>query len=247
LTPIKGYAGVLARRKVSHQQAVQFAGEISAGVDQLERVITQLVDFASMAAGRLTLNFQAMTARDLLADVSRRWRPRLPENFVLTTRVARDTPDALVDAVYLQRCFDELIDNAVKYSPQGGRIAVAAQPGPLPAVVEAGASVRFTVTDEGLGLDPEEFERLLGDFSQADASVTREFGGLGLGLTLVDRVVRAHEGHFGVERAPGGGSRFVVTVRAASPPPAPGDADGGDPAVPTGSLHQEEAEAAKGT
>jgi signal transduction histidine kinase len=160
----------------------------------------------------------------------------------LTTRVARGTPDALVDSVYLQRCFDELIDNAVKYSPHGGRIAVAAQPGPLLAGDEAGPSVRFTVTDEGLGLDPEEFDRLLGDFSQADASATREFGGLGLGLTLVDRVVRSHEGRFSVERASGGGSRFVITLRAVAPSPP----DGGDEAVLAGSTRQEGTNGAEG-
>src|SRR5205823_4092269 len=112
LTPIKGYAQMLASRNLPAEQARSFASEIVVGARQLERVITQLVNFATMAAGRLEPTPSRVSTRAALDDLVRRWRDRVDGDHVLERRVARGTPDLMVDRRLLDLSLDELVDNA---------------------------------------------------------------------------------------------------------------------------------------
>ena len=209
LTPVKGYSDILAKREMPPERVRQFAEEILNGANQLERVTDQLVQFATLAAGRLQLQADDVPARDLLDSLLDRWSNRLPGTHTLTRRVARGTPKAVLDRRYVELALDELVDNAVKYSPEGGRIRVSAR------VHENGSGPRLmlTVDDQGVGIDPERREAIFDDFSQADGSATRRFGGLGLGLALVNRIVRAHGGELSCDSTPGRGT----TVRMILP------------------------------
>ncbi len=204
LTPIKGYTAAMQRRPPTADQARLYAGEIAAGVDQLERVIGQLVNFATIAAGRLDLRTEVVASDQLLDGCARRWSPRLNG----THRVVVDDggpvlPPLEVDRGYLDQALDELVDNAVKYSPGGGTVVLRAErrpvdgPGDDRGADDRGAGegeVWLTVADEGVGMDPEMVEQLCAEFAQADPSATREFGGLGIGLALVERIAVAHGG-----------------------------------------------------
>ena len=209
LTPVKGYSDILAKRELPPERVRQFAVEILNGANQLERVTDQLVQFATLAAGRLQLYTEPVPPRELLDSLVDRWKRRIPGTHTLTRRVARGTPPALLDKRYVEVALDELIDNAVKYSPEGGRIRVSAQ------VHENGLGPRLmlTVDDQGVGIDPDRREAIFDDFAQADGSATRRFGGLGLGLSLVNRIVRAHGGELACESTPGRGT----TVRMLLP------------------------------
>ncbi len=165
----------------------------------------------------MQLQAEPVTARDLLDALVDRWTGRIPGSHQLTRRIARGTPPALVDRRYVDRALDELIDNAVKYSPDGGRIRVSAE------VHENGhgPTLMISVDDQGVGIDPERREAIFDDFAQGDGSATRRFGGLGLGLGLVNRIVRAHGGELVCDSTPGRGT----TVRILLPL---GTADVGD-------------------
>ena len=190
LTPVLGYADILATRDLAPEQTKRFAGEIHESARKLLRVTDQLVQFATLAAGRLQLNEEQVEARAILDALAERWVDRLPDGHQLTRRVARRLPPAVLDRRYVDVALDELIDNAVKYSPGGGRIRVSA------SVHENGNGPRLVlaVEDQGVGIDPDRRETIFEDFAQADGSTTRRFGGLGLGLALVSRIVRAHGG-----------------------------------------------------
>ena len=215
LTPIKGYAGMLSSRDLPPAKAKSFGAEIATAAAQLERVITQLVSFATAAAGRLQPRVEPAPARATLDDAVARWRDRLP-NHVLERRVARGTPDMLVDRRYVDQALDELIDNAAKYSPDGGRITLTAEA--VPPDNGTGPRVRLSVTDRGVGVPPERVDDIFGDFAQADGSSTREFGGLGLGLALVRSVAEAHGGEVTCTSTAGKGSTFSLLLPAVTAP-----------------------------
>ena len=212
LTPIKGYAGMLRTRDVPAERTRAFASEISGSARQLERVIDKLVSFATIAAGRLSMHPEAVAPRDLLDTAVARWTAEAGDGHALARRVKRGTPEVFVDRRHIDQVLDELIDNAIKYSPAGGRVALEAAP------VELGGrrAVALTVSDRGVGVPPERLDTIFTDFAQADGSATRQFGGLGLGLGFVSRIVSAHNGELRCESTPGRGSTFTAVLPAAT-------------------------------
>jgi PAS domain S-box-containing protein len=210
LTPIKGYAQMLATRDLPPERARDFASEIVSGARQLERVINQLVNFATMAAGRLEPRPEVVKPRAVLDDVVSRWSGRVGDDHQVERKVSRGTPDLLVDRRLLELSLDELLDNAVKYSPGGGRITVA-------AASDGEGAVLVSVTDRGVGVPADRLDSIFAEFAQGDGSSTREFGGLGLGLPMVRHVVEAHGGTLTCESVPGRGSTFTLRLPAATP------------------------------
>jgi signal transduction histidine kinase len=106
------------------------------------------------------------------------------------------------DARRLRQVFDHLLDNAIKFSPNGGTICLS--------LGEEGDMVCVQVQDQGIGLPTDELERVFDRFYQVDGSATRRFGGTGLGLALVKEVVEAHGGAVWVESEVGQGSTFTL-------------------------------------
>ena len=213
LTPIKGFASILQTRELPTDRAKGFADEIAVAADQMERVIGQLVNFATIVGGRISLEPEPLPARSVLDEAVRRGRDRADGTHKITRRVAAGTPPMIADRTYLLQSLDELIDNAIKYSPGGGRITVSAALTPA----EGGQAMRVSVTDEGLGIPADRLESIFEDFTQGDGSATRRFGGLGLGLALVHRIVRAHGGELTCESVPGKGSRFSMILPMDNP------------------------------
>lgn len=215
LTPIKAYAAMLSSRSFPEDRTREFASEILLGAGQLERVITRLVNFATVAAGRLELRAEALSPRELFSAAEERWKGRLGDGHTLVRRVARATPDVQGDRRYLDQMIDELIDNAVKYSPEGGQVVVAARAGSSGGH-NSPPSVELSVSDAGVGIPPDRLDTIFGDFSQGDGSSTRQFGGLGLGLALVRHIAEAHGGALVCRSQPGVGSTFTLMLPTAS-------------------------------
>ncbi|MHB8669344.1 MAG: sensor histidine kinase, partial [Acidimicrobiales bacterium] len=208
LTPIKGYAEMLRMRQVPRPQAREFLGGILDSAERLERVVDLLVSFATMEAGRLTLRQEPVPVRALLDGIVGRWQERVDGEHRITRRVARDVGEVVVDRGLIERSIDELVDNAVKYSPAGGPVSVTASR----IRNGRGSVVEISVRDRGMGIPPERMDELFTDFAQLDGSATREFGGLGLGLAFVRRIARAHDGDLRCESAPGRGATFSIVL-----------------------------------
>lgn len=213
LTPIKGYAEMLRRdqqlaagRQLAPDKRRAFLDGILESSERLERTVDILVNFAAMEAGRLVLRTEPVECSNLVHEVCERWRSRSDRHRVDEEVTGR--PRVLADRRLLERSIDELIDNAVKFSPEGGVVTVRAE------LIGAGdgRAVEISVSDEGIGIAPSDFDRIFTDFSQIDGSATRRYGGLGLGLPFVQRVVAAHGGTLDATSEPGRGSTFVMRL-----------------------------------
>ena len=212
LVPIKGYAELLLRRKVPAAKARQSLGEIVEAADRLELVVQRLLDVAAQDATPVSVRHEPVPVRTLLESVVNRWKNRVDDRHPITRRTQRDLPDLMGDRRLLERCLDELVDNAVKFSPAGGTVAVTATMTPAGANGQASPAVHIAVRDHGIGIPPDRLDRIFEDFSQGDSSPTRQFGGLGLGLALVRRIVNAHQGELVCETSPGEGSTFTIVL-----------------------------------
>ena len=234
LTGIMGYAEFLlrlpnARRPVSPENIEKCYEEIVVSAKRLLRVVEMLEFFASSGAGRVLLRPEPMDVRQLIEAVVSPWMERLPAN-AISRRVGRRMPEINGDRRWLALAVDELIDNAVKFSPGGPQVTVtaivtdgrAAQDAPRvgglsPSALNgngtgAGRVVEISVSDRGKGMTPEEQATAFGEFVQGDSSDTRQFGGLGLGLSLVQRVVEGHGGTVRCSSVVGRGSTFTIVL-----------------------------------
>jgi two-component system sensor histidine kinase VicK len=208
LTPIKGYAEMLKARPVPPEKVGLFLDGILEATDRLERVIDLLVSYAAMEAGRLTVHAEPLNVRDVLDRAVGRWSRRAGDSHPLARKVARGLTTISADRRLLDRSLDELIDNAIKYSPAGGRVTLTA----TLSDNGHGRAVEFSVADRGVGIPADHLDAVFDDFRQLDGSATREFGGLGLGLAYVNRIVRAHDGTLTCRSVPGKGSTFTIVL-----------------------------------
>ena len=208
LTPIKGYAEMLYKRPLSEDRAKKFAHGILESADRLERIVSLLVDYASMEAGRLVPKATSIDLGQMATGVAEEWGRRAPRH-TLAAQIDESVAEITGDERLLRRSLDEVVDNAIKFSPSGGSVTMTVGTGPA-------GMVELVVSDEGIGISSDEADRVLGEFSQADGSDTRTYGGLGLGLALVRRVVEAHRGEVLIAERPQGGTRVTILLPEAS-------------------------------
>lgn len=208
LTGILGYADILLRRPVREEMARAWYEDILQSARRLLRIVEMLEFFASEGAGRVVLRLTPVDVRALVNGIASSWTGRLPANLSIGRRLPRAETMVVADQRWLTLAVDELIDNAVKFSPEGGRILLKVTPGE--------SRVDIEVTDKGMGMTPQHHDVIFGDFVQGDNSDTRRFGGLGLGLAVVRRVVEGHGGTITCRTSPGRGTTFVIGLPAAT-------------------------------
>jgi PAS domain S-box-containing protein len=211
LTPIKGYTEILRRKNFPREKAASFLDGILESTARLERIVEILVDFAAMEAGRLQPRTEPIPLKALVDEHLSGWRTR-DSRHKFVAKVPAGLPSVMADRRLLSKCLEELLDNAVKFSPKGGAVEIHAE-----AVSNGGRSrkatrMRIDVTDHGIGISPEEMPSLFQDFRQLDGSETRQFGGLGLGLAYVKRVAVVHGGDVNAQSKPGRGSTFSLLL-----------------------------------
>jgi two-component system sensor histidine kinase VicK len=215
LTPIKAYSQILRQKDVSPDDVRTFATEIEKASASMERVVVKLVNFAAMSAGRYEVRVELTVVREVVDRVVGQWTDRVdPDRHPVTRRIGRGVPKVWLDRQEVAHALNELLDNAVKYSPDGGRIEVKA----AAATDRDGREVvRLSVADRGVGIPADRLDDVAGDFIQADGSNTRSFGGLGLGLALASRIARAHGGELEISSTSGLGTTVTLVVPVAGP------------------------------
>ena len=211
LTPIKGYAELLGKKAMPADKTKQFAGGILEGTLRLERIVELLVDFSALEAGRLAPRTKPVDVAGIVEGLAENLRKRSTQHEVVVDVKAR-LPRILGDERLLRRSLEEVVDNAIKFSPHGGTIRLEAKGA---SGNGRGRSVQVSVADEGIGIAPEDLSKIFSDFHQLDGSATRTYGGLGLGLAFVQRIVEAHDGSIEVTSEPDKGTRLTISIPAA--------------------------------
>ncbi|MDA8391962.1 MAG: ATP-binding protein [Actinomycetota bacterium] len=214
LTGIVGFADLLTRHQVSPDRMRDWHGQILEQAKRIGRTVELLEFVAATGAGRVALQPSPLDLDEVVSDAVARWQGRPEGERVVREPPPEPLPPVLADRRWLALALDELVDNAVKFSPKGGRVSVGAR-----SANEGG--VALTVVDSGKGMTAEEAAAAFGEFVQGDSSDTRAFGGLGLGLVLVRRVAESHGGWVSCDSMVGAGSRMAVHLPAEAPDPVP--------------------------
>jgi PAS domain S-box-containing protein len=214
LTPIKGYAEILGRKDLPREKTVKFVAGILESTGRLERIVELLVDFSAMEAGRLAPRAKPVDIKEMLDQLAFDWKIRAP-NHTFEVDVPTKLPEVAGDERLLRRSLQEVIDNAVKFSPRGGRVTLAAKGSGTEDRERRYRTVQVIITDEGIGIHPEDISKVFTDFHQLDGSETRSYGGLGLGLAFVQRIVEAHGGTATVDSVVDRGTTMTITLPAA--------------------------------
>ncbi|MBV9171475.1 MAG: hypothetical protein JOZ81_15470, partial [Chloroflexi bacterium] len=218
LTSISGLAQVLARRMVRRLQEGwpdedDWLTEQRANLERLEllnsqtarlgRLIDELLDVSRIESGKLEFHWQDVDPGQLVHEVVDRLQLTTSKHHIEVD--LQCAPAAIhADRDHLEQVLDNLISNAIKFSPAGGRI--------IARVCEHGPNVEISVTDFGVGIPTHQLNAVFGLFYQAEDPVSRHSGGMGLGLYISKEIVNRHGGRIWVESEPGRGSTFHVVL-----------------------------------
>jgi len=211
-TPLNGIIGVTDLALDTELTSTQrdYLDMVKHSADELLQLINQLLDFAKIEAGKLTLEAQPIDLRQLVERTVRPLATRAAmKKLALICEISPNLPLCVTgDGMRLRQVIINLIENAIKFTPTG-TIHLKAEPCALSA---AAVGVCFSVIDSGIGIPREKHEIIFDAFAQADSSTTREFGGTGLGLAISSQLVGLMGGRIWLESHPGSGSAFHFTV-----------------------------------
>ena len=211
-TPMNGVIGMTELLLDTPLQSSQreFAETIRTSATSLLSIINDILDFSKIEAGKLGVERIEMHVRDCVEDIGNEMAAQAAaKNIELIVNVDPGVPDRVLgDPQRLRQVLTNLIGNAVKFTHQG---EIAVEVFPL-ALQNGRALLSFEVRDTGIGMAPETLSQLFEPFVQADDSSTRNYGGMGLGLAIVRRLVTLMGGRIEVSSRPGGGSAFTFSV-----------------------------------
>lgn len=223
LTSIQGYSQAILDGTARGEEAIRQAAAII--YDEAERVrhlVEGLLDLARLESGQVVMAQEPVDLRQVLGECVDRLRLRAEKEGVVFSLHVPALPPLIGDRERLAQAITNLLDNALKYTPAGGRVTVEAvevrqaqalraiEPTLAPAVPLPAVTV--TVSDTGPGIPPDELGRIFERFYQVDKSRARGRGGVGLGLAIVREIVTAHGGHVAAQSVVGVGSKFLVAL-----------------------------------
>jgi PAS domain S-box-containing protein len=206
LAAIYGAAMTLRRRDVAvdEPQQERLLDVISNEAERLARIVNDILWASRLESGKMSIAIERCDAAAIAAEVADAVRARLPESVELAVDVPAALPPTAADPDKLRQILTNLLDNAVKYSPDGGRVELE--------VARSGGRVRFRVADHGLGIPPAEQDRIFEKFFRLDPNLTRGVGGTGLGLYISRELVLRMNGRIWVVSDGRSGSSFFVEL-----------------------------------
>jgi two-component system phosphate regulon sensor histidine kinase PhoR len=210
LTAIHGYLETLLGGALEEREhARRFLEIVFRHTERLGRLLNDLTDLSNIELGKVALRLAPIRLAEVVESVLAISRPRADAGSVaLSADLEAGADVVLADHDRLAQILINLVDNAVKYTPAGGRITLGAAPGP-------GGRLEVHVTDTGIGIPSTDLPRITERFYRVDKTRSRELGGTGLGLAIVKHLVQAHSGELRIESELGKGTTVRFTLPAA--------------------------------
>ena len=211
LTHVKGYLELLSTGSLGALSADQMnALQVSQhATGRLESLIDSLILFSLAARGEMTLRLTPVDLNKVAGEIINYSRPKAKDrNVTLDFEIPSDIPFVQADQEKISWVFLQLVDNAIKFTPSGGRVTLSIEK-------ESDTLMLVKVADTGIGIPTDRLEEVFEPFHQLDASPTRRYGGTGLGLALVKEIIRAHGSMVEVKSEVAKGSTFSFPLVAA--------------------------------
>ncbi|MEZ5813743.1 MAG: PAS domain-containing sensor histidine kinase [Alphaproteobacteria bacterium] len=193
--------------KIEQRSYWEYARDIHESGQKLLRVINEILDISKIEAGERQLNEGVVNIGELVDGAVQLLETKIENAQVVITRALDDVPEIVGEELALKQVVLNLLSNAVKFTPDQGRITISGHVG-------RDGRFHFSVTDTGIGLDEYEIRKALSPFGQVDNELSRSGSGTGLGLTLVDALVKLHGGEFELFSQKGIGTTATVILPA---------------------------------
>jgi signal transduction histidine kinase len=225
LTSILGYAELLQSRDFNREMRQEFLEIIFNQADHLSRLVNDLLNLSRLSRGRMQMNWSMTSFYQVVASLTTQLDGQMSDHHKLLLDVDENLPPFYMDRDKVRVVLNNLINNAVKYSPEGGEIILKAElitdPAQLPEVELPSPDllILISVKDEGVGIPEEAIPHIFDRFYRVDNSVTRQIGGTGLGLTIAKALVELHGGVIWVKSKVDQGSAFNFTLPIRDRPP----------------------------
>lgn len=210
LTSIKGYVDLILDGEAGEINEIQqeFLGIVKENSDRLVELINALLDISRIESGRIHLKVEPLDIEEAITGAVHTFKALLDQsNCTIETKLPAHLPKAAGDRDRVGQVLVNLISNAIKYSPEGGKVTVAAR--------RAEDSVVVSVKDQGIGIAKEDQRNLFSKFYRVDSSLTREIGGTGLGLSICKTIIELLGGRIWVRSEAGRGSTFSFSLPTA--------------------------------
>ena len=208
LTNIRSYTETLldAAGDIPLETEKQFLGVISSESERMARIVTDLLTLSKLDYGRMELRMTRFSLSDLLKKVANAMRLTIQDSgHEMAVEAPDDLPQIVGDRERIEQVVVNILSNAVKYTPSGGHIRLA-------ACALSGNRVRITVEDDGVGIPAADVPRLFERFYRVDKARSRAAGGTGLGLAIAKEIVEQHEGKIALASEYGKGTTVTITL-----------------------------------
>jgi len=206
LASIKGYVETLLENNVTDNDSKrEFLSIIMKHTQRLDNLIKDILELSKLDSNDLKIELHNVDIHLCMEDIFSHYKESCAgrdQTFELD--MPQQIPMIETDEYLLRQLLTNLLDNAIKYTPKGGRIGLKINP--------INGSVQFEISDTGIGIPQEHIPRIFERFYRVDPARSREMGGTGLGLSIVKHIVSLHHGQIKVESKVGSGSRFLITL-----------------------------------
>jgi two-component system phosphate regulon sensor histidine kinase PhoR len=206
LTTIKGYAETLLEGALHEQVATQFVQVIKRHADRLAKIVEDLLTLSKIETEEFRPNLERIPVSELIHDVIDFVKQAAEKKEIaISKNDISPSLSAQGDRAYLEQVLVNLLDNAIKYGRNGGKVVIS-------AIETDQGDVQFSVKDDGIGIPKDDLPRIFERFYRVDKGRSQELGGTGLGLSIVKHLVQAHRGRVWAESQLGEGSTFYFTL-----------------------------------